>query len=122
MNNLQNIMSTLLGFTAQIHIYHWQTRGYASHMALGGLYDGIADLGDAFVETYIGVNGGNRVDEAMLETVLLRFDIDSVVSTIDSFESFLKSLDSTISNTDLLNIRDEMLALVHKTKYLLTLS
>ncbi len=122
MNNLQNIMSTLLGFSAQVHVYHWQTRGYATHMALGELYSGITGLADSFIETYIGANGGTRVDEAVLETLLLRFDTDSILSTIDSFESYLIGLDSAISNTDLLNIRDEMLGLVHKTKYLLTLS
>lgn len=39
---------------------------------------------------------------------------------INEFEVFLVNCD--VSDTDLLNIRDEMLALVHKTKYMLTLN
>ena len=40
----------------------------------------------------------------------------------DIFTDYLKNMDAEISGeTDLLNIRDEMLGAVHKLKYLLTL-
>ena len=55
---------------------------------------------------------------------MINYDASNAVETIKAFEAFLISLTSQFSDTDtdLLNIRDEMLALVHKTQYLLTLS
>lgn len=90
-------------------------------MALGALYEGLTDLADEFMETYIGVYGRvplntNRVD---LVQVLSVNPINADSSLLE-LEEFLKAMD--LPNTDLMNIRDEILGLVHKTKYLFSLS
>ena len=36
----------LLSFLDQLKIYHWQTRSYAEHKALGKAYDEISELMD----------------------------------------------------------------------------
>lgn len=110
--------NTILGFVMQIHVYHWQTMKYADHEALGGLYDGIHDLADTFMETYMGKYG--RSETGVSSAYLIDYNPANAMEKINEFEEFLVSFD--LSDTDLLNIRDEMLALVHKTKYLLTLS
>jgi hypothetical protein len=115
MNKYANM---LLGFISQIHIYHWQTMKYSDHMALGGLYDGIHDLADEFMEVYMGKYG--RADAGVSSAYMIDYDIANTLSKISEFEQFLVECD--LPDTDLLNIRDEMLALVHKTQYLLTLS
>jgi len=51
---------------------------------------------------------------------IIDYSLEYMTSKIDDFENFLVECD--LPDTDLLNIRDEMLALVHKTKYLLTLA
>ena len=55
---------------------------------------------------------------------MITYNASDVMETIKEFEAFLLSMNTALdpSDTDLLNIRDEMLALVHKTQYLLTLS
>lgn len=118
---MQNLASRLLGFVVQIHVFHWLTTSYAQHQALGGLYDGIHDLADNFMEVYMGKYGRNIGNNA---ASIVNYDASNVVETIKEFEAFLLSLTNECqpSDTDLLNIRDEMLALVHKTQYLLTLS
>jgi hypothetical protein len=118
---MQNLASTLLGFVVQIHVFHWLTTSYAQHQALGGLYDGIHDLTDSFMEVYMGKYGRNVDNNA---ASMITYNAADSLETIKAFEAFLVSLSSQVdeSDTDLLNIRDEMLALIHKTQYLLTLS
>lgn len=110
--------STLLGFVVQIHIYHWQTMGFSAHKALGELYDGIHDLADSFMESYMGKYG--RSETGVSSAFIVDYDPANANEKISEFEQFLLSCD--LPDTDLLNIRDEMLALVHKVQYLLTLS
>ena len=40
-----------------VHFAHWGTKSYASHMALGELYDAIVEQVDDIVETYQGEFG-----------------------------------------------------------------
>lgn len=120
MNKTKDLMSAFVNFVAQIHIFHWQSEKYSEHVALGDLYDGIQDLSDNFIEVFIGKNDGSRASSEDMISALFSLDVSSVSETIHSFEVFLKEMN--LESTDLLNIRDEMLALVHKTQYLLTLS
>jgi hypothetical protein len=55
---------------------------------------------------------------------MINYNSANVNETISVFEAFLLGLTNELdpSDTDLLNIRDEMLALVHATQYFLTLS
>lgn len=110
--------NTLISFVAQIQVFHWQTTSYAQHEAFGGLYSGIQGLADAFMETYMGKYG--RSGEDSRGAFLVSYNVAEAGSKLDEFEEFLVSCD--LPDSDLLNIRDEMLALVHKTKYLLTLN
>lgn len=110
--------STFLGFVVQIHIYHWQTKGFASHEALGELYDKIHDLTDSFMESYIGKYG--RSETTMSSAFIIDYDPNNAIEKVSEFEQFLVSCD--LPDTDLLNIRDEMLGIVHKAQYFLTLS
>ena len=117
---MQNLASTLLGFVVQIHVFHWLTTSFAQHKALGGLYDGIHDLTDNFMEVYMGKYGRNIGTNT---ASMITYNSANVSDSISAFESFLIGLSNELdpTDTDLLNIRDEMLSLVHTTQYLLTL-
>jgi hypothetical protein len=107
----------------QVRIFHWQTNHYARHQAYGGFYEDLDDLIDAFVEAYMGKYGRVRLGQ---QTGIVVKDMDQVdiPTFINDATQFLlgltNQLDST-ADTDLLNIRDEMLQLLNKLKYLLTL-
>jgi hypothetical protein len=118
---MTNLASTLLGFVVQIHVFHWLTTSFSQHKALGKLYDGIHDSADNFMEVYMGKYGRNIGNNT---ASIINYDASNVIETIKEFEVFLLSLTNQFdqSDTDLLNIRDEMLALVHQTQYLLTLN
>lgn len=118
---MQSLSSTLLGFVMQIHVFHWLTTSFSQHKALGELYDGIHDLTDDFMEVYMGKYGRNV---GASSGSVINYNTANVNETIATFEAYLISLTNEVqpTDTDLLNIRDEMLALVHKTQYLLTLN
>lgn len=106
----------------QLRIFHWQTKSFSEHKALGEAYGGLDDLIDSFVETYFGTNGVRRATKTF-DISLSNYDADGPKKVIDDAISFLTNeLDSLVQgNTDLLNTRDDMLSLMHHTKYLLTL-
>jgi DNA-binding ferritin-like protein len=114
----------ILNFQNEIRLHHWGTQSYSAHKALGMLYEGLDPLLDTFAETYMGVLGKQEIKEFKSLELNGPFKI-GINSVLDSFEDFLKNeLPKEIKQdqTALLNIRDEMLALVQQTKYLLTLT
>jgi DNA-binding ferritin-like protein len=119
-----NCIQKILNFQNEVRLHHWGTQSYAAHQALGALYEGLDPLLDSFAETYMGVKG--RAELKDIDNFQLNGSFKININTvIESFEDYLqKEIEKEIGSdqTALLNIRDEMLALVQKTKYLLTLS
>jgi len=114
-----------LSLLNQIKTYHLQTRSYAEHQALGGLYDTLDGLIDTFLETYSGrynevpkaqdlVEGGPKNYASNAEVVAF---LDEAVGFLENDVPY--SLEPT--DTELLNIRDEMLSAVNHAKYLMRL-
>ena len=117
---MHEIASKLIEIQAQLKFYHWQTTSYARHQAYGATYDALSPLIDNFVEILMGKYG--RVPALPMkvynrnEKDCLTF-IDETVATLLNLSNTFNSTD----DTDLLNLRDEMLSLFNKLKYLLTL-
>ena len=114
------MVDKLLGLQNQLRMLHWGTSSYAEHKALGKAYEGLDPLIDTFVETYMGVHG-KSLPPVKLD--LRPYTLGSAMKLLDQATHFLSvELQSQVSgNTDLSNIRDEMLGLINQTKYLLTL-
>lgn len=119
-----SLMSTFLGIQSQFKVFHWQTQSYAKHIAYGGIYDTLNELSDEFMETYMGKYGRTALEgetDAILLVNIGEVNIEEFLETITEFLlSFNHKLDSN-KDSDLLNIRDEMLGAINKLKYLLTL-
>jgi DNA-binding ferritin-like protein len=118
-----NFVQVLLTTTHQLHVYHWQTDSYAAHQAFGQAYDALDGLMDNFVEVFMGKYGkvaskdGFDINLANITDKKPGEFIDSVIDFLTN--ELPKSLKD--NDTDLLNIRDEMIAELNKLKYLLTL-
>ena len=123
-NNLSSNVNLFLGLQCQFKIMHWQTKGYARHQAFGNIYDALDDLVDKYVEVSMGKFGRFTIDESNRNIEIYNLlDID-IVKFIQKIKEILIGLSTELSpenDTDLLNIRDEMLAEVNKLAYLLTL-
>jgi DNA-binding ferritin-like protein len=50
-------LATLLHSSTNAHFFHWATKSYAKHKALGHFYENIIGLTDTLAETYFGVYG-----------------------------------------------------------------
>jgi hypothetical protein len=117
-----NVIGPLVQFQQQLRIFHWQTDSFAEHKAFGKAYEDLDGLVDDFVETYMGRFG--KIKPTITFNLILRSleSQNSVKESLEKFEEYLISMSEEISNeTYLLNIRDEMLALINKLRYLLTL-
>ena len=121
--NLNSNVNFFLGLQMQLKINHWQTKGFARHNAFGSTYDELQDLVDTYVEEAMGKYGRFILDDETktIELVnLSELDLKGFVNTIrEALVQFTQQLDQT--DTNLLNIRDEMLGLINKLGYLLTL-
>jgi hypothetical protein len=117
------MIDKLLGLQNQLRMYHWQTTSFSEHKALGKAYDTLDELIDTFVETWMGIHGKVSVAGGIRMT-LLDYASDGPDKLLAQATEFFTTgeLGSALNgNTDLANIRDEMLGTVNRTKYLLTL-
>jgi len=118
--NLETIAGKLTYFHEQLHLLHWQTKSYAEHQALGGLYDYVHDFKDGIIEKLMGYTG-KRPTPYKIEP-LTNCTGNECVSNLLSFASSLKSYAEANSYHDIANLADALSGEAAKTKYLLTLS
>lgn len=113
---------TMLTYRQQFKINHWQTEAYAQHMAFDKIYDSLDDSIDTFVEVIQGKYGRFKVGAASIPLVDLS-SLDPIAHATSFADYLVETLPTFVQpkDTELLNIRDEMLAQVNQLKYLLTL-
>ena len=110
-----------------VKLFHWKTHSYATHKATDELYDSLNGHIDSFIEVLLG-KSGSRIDLMNQKSIKLE-DLQSkekLKTRVDKFKGYLVGLDNkpalmTMSNSDLFNIRDEILGDMNKFLYLLTL-
>jgi DNA-binding ferritin-like protein len=122
----ETIVLAFLQILNTIKLYHWKTYSYSQHKATDKLYDQLNDNIDTFVETMLGKHG-NRLDlkEKTNLSVNNFNNLTSFKKKIDEFKNFLINMtkDANLNltnNSDLLNIRDEILGNINQFEYLLT--
>ena len=125
-NFQREITVKFLEILLMIKLFHWKTTSFATHKATDELYASLNTNIDNFIEVLLG-KSGSRTDLLNNKNIAL-IDLNSqeqLKSKIDSIKGYLVDLDSnkalrTMSNTDLFNIRDEILGNLNKFLYLLT--
>ena len=120
----QETLDEIVGmcFTLQLlnKLYHWNTTSFARHKATDEFDSTLQSILDKFVEVYIGrysvkpVVKKLRLDETNLTD-------DGIVRLFIAVREYLKTFDKKFTDTDLLNLRDELLANVNQTLYLFNL-
>jgi DNA-binding ferritin-like protein len=121
--NIASNINFFLGLQSQLKVMHWQTKGYARHTALGATYDALDGLIDTFVEEAMGKYGRFKLDENTNQIQLFNLSELNVPDMVNKICEALIQYNQQFEETDtnLLNIRDEMLGLFNKLKYLFTL-
>lgn len=127
MSKLDALIPAFLRFLNNIKVYHWQTTNYAQHIATDNLHTQMSLLIDQFVEVIQGKKGVNRLRVNDNTITLYNIDNIDIIQYMENFKYFLVSeLPDAIkmpgmSQSDLFNIRDEMLSIINKTLYLFSL-
>jgi hypothetical protein len=110
-----------------IKMYHWKTRSYSTHKATDDLYSKFNENMDKFIEVLLGKTG-MRIDLTNKKQISLYdlTNLSGLVNKVNAFKNYLVNLTNNraiklMTNTDLLNIRDEMLGDMNQFLYLLSL-
>ena len=120
----EELILKFVGMQQQFRILHWQTKSYAKHNAYGSIYESLDEFIDEFIEIYMGKYGRVSFNSGEGNINLKNTDSLDLNSFIKENISWLKSLSEKLNSendSDLLNIRDEVMAELNKLRYLLSL-
>lgn len=106
-----------------VKLYHWKTKSFAQHKATDELYSNLNEHIDTFVEILLGK------DESRIRIMEKKIDLlDSSNTTefkmrVYEYRDFLIDMTNYLDNksdSDLLNVRDEILGDINQFLYLMT--
>jgi len=120
----EELVINFVGMQQQFRMLHWQTKSYAKHNAYGGIYESLDGLIDEFIETYMGKYGRVTFENGEGTITLKNTESLDLNLFIKENISWLKGLTQKLNpenDSDLLNIRDEVMGSLNKLRYLLTL-
>jgi DNA-binding ferritin-like protein len=122
----QQIVIMFLKMLNTVKLYHWKTKSHSEHKATDELYANLNLNIDTFVEIMLGKTGGrvNLTGQKFLP-LLDYTNVNDFTKEVNKYKDFLinmtlnDGLNITI-NSDLLNVRDEILGNLNQFTYLLT--
>ena len=122
-----NVVCKFLEMLNTIKVYHWKTRSYATHKATDELYASLGTNIDKFVEVLLG-KAQNRIKLGTKNIPVKDMNSPQEFKReIESYKSYLVNMSNNkalgaggMTNTDLLNIRDEILGDLNQFLYLFT--
>ena len=110
-----------------IKLYHWKTYSYATHKATDELYSKLGEKTDKFVEILLG-KFGNRANLLTTKSIPIKdmHSPEQFKREIGVYKNYLVGLTShpamkLMTNTDLINVRDDILADLNQFLYLFTM-
>ena len=116
---MELLLEEMFKHELQIKMYHFQTQYYGAHKASDAYLEKFRDNLDRFMEVAQGIFG--RLSQSKID---LRIDMatdNNIVDELNKFVLRLVQLDAIFTGkTDLLAIRDEILADLNQLKYLIT--
>jgi hypothetical protein len=123
----ENIIILCLEMLNTVKLYHWKTMKHSEHKATDDLYGELNNKIDEFVEVLMGKDG-KRIHLSGKKSIKLNDlnNLSALKKYIENTKKYLINMTNsknigTPENSDLLNIRDEILGILNKFTYLLTL-
>lgn len=121
--NKSKLVQNFIQMLNTIKLYHWKTRSYAQHKATDELYKQLNENIDRFVEILLGKEQ-SRIQsmDKQIDLVYIE-DTATIVEKIHDYRDFLIGLTQTLhprNDSDLLNVRDEILGDLNQFLYLLS--
>ena len=123
LKNKSEIVQLFLEILTSIRLYHWKTRSYAQHKATDQLYEDLDGKVDEFVEVMQGkMMHPDRVEwmneQIKAETPDTKKDMVNKMLDFNKKMQNLDNLFTTQKDSDLLSVRDDIVALVNRFLYL----
>ena len=119
-DNINKIVMLFLFLQNTMKIYHWNTKSYPRHKASDEFIERFSSNVDKFVEVFMGrynitlnihnIEIGQQIDD------------NNVFELLERCRKSLEDFTCCIKDSELLNIRDEMLGDINQTIYLFRLT
>lgn len=123
-NRKSAIVENFIEMLNTIKLYHWNTHSYAQHKATDELHEKLSGHVDKFVEILLGK------DESRINELTAKSNLNNCKHTgtfkeqIYHYREYFIQMDKCLDpsrDTDLLNVRDEILGDLNQFLYLMTL-
>ena len=116
------IVKIFLEMLTTIKLYHWKTYSFAQHKATDELYGRLNEHIDKFVEILLGKDESRIRMVATFNPLYDYKSTESFKEKIYEYREFLVNLTKSFSpaDSDLLNVRDEILGDINQFLYLMT--
>lgn len=111
-------IKALVEFQVQVKAMHWATESFAQHKATCDTHAALDAALDALVESYQGYVGRIRIGG---QYTILNYEDINLDSWLQSAMDHVEGLRGMVKYSDVLNLLDEILAIITKFKYLLSL-
>jgi len=114
-------LSFILNMT--VRLYHWNTTSFARHTAADSFTSGLSEVTDKLVEVFIGIYKIKPdINNITLEPLNKEYlTDDGIVNLLTSSKRLFIAESVNITDSQLLNIHDELIALIDQTLYLFEL-
>ena len=120
-NRKPDVVQRFIELLNVIKLYHWKTKSFPEHKNTDELYSSLNEHIDHFVEVMIGITS-KRPQQNIYHINAYNFSSkEELKKYLTKVKKELVQMNFTFKGeSDLLNIRDEILGDIHKFEYLLS--
>lgn len=115
------LLHDFLQILVELKVYHWSTLSYARHKASDQCFLDLQTLIDKYMETLLGMVSRKKVFQ---KQAVLKVDLNKATSDahmVARIRKLMHTLEHKKLPSDLANLRDEMLTVLHTCLYLFSL-
>lgn len=121
MNTIGSLSILFLTLRNHLKLFHWKTTNYAHHMASDAFVTDFDKLTDQFIEVIQGGTNKRLTVQSIQQITDHDLGITAIKTNMKLVRKTMENLEDIVSTTDVLAIRDEIIALINKTLYLFSL-
>ena len=83
---IERVITEILAMSVTSHFWHWQTKSYAAHEALGEFYTKLTEIADQLAESFMGMGGSFNVG---VDTHMSSFSVNRAVEELRELKGLL---------------------------------
>ena len=115
---MEKLYSKMISYRETVKLFHFTCPSFAQHKASDQTLKTYDELFDKFWEYYQGIYQRLQIPIVGMSIIIRPLPVDFIVLETDELAKILEEI--TVTNTDILNIRDEIVGVLHQFIYLLS--